>query len=62
MDKAFLGSFFLCEHLEARDVPHLSTQLGPDFPGAWVSGEAQTLRGLSQAAGWVEVLQRCVEA
>lgn len=53
MDEAFLGSFFLREHLEARGVPHLSAQLGPDFLGTWVPGAAQTLEGSTrQQAGW----------
>lgn len=46
-------------------MPRLSTcpyQLCPDFLGTWVSGEAQTLKGLGQAAVWVEFLQWCLKA
>lgn len=34
----------------------------PRLPGTWAPGKAQTLRALSQAAGRVEVVQRCLKA
>lgn len=46
-DKAFLGSL---EHASSQH--HAHTQLCPDLLGTRVAGEAQTLRGLGQAAGW----------